>query len=156
VISASDSKTAGTPVLGSTITVQAEAAAGNGGRTFREFEVGYGLTGELMAGYYEHVVIRSVTPIPSGMSLFFVWSLEVFSSAKLWKFVDYPAGGTSINIPEGADQITFQDAGVVTFLIPQFGTTFTRAVIAGEILPIVWSAMSFSAPTKLLFRLKSI
>jgi hypothetical protein len=101
VISASNSGTAAPPTLGSTVTIQAEAAAGNGGRTFREFQVGYGLTSELMAGYYEHVVIRAVSPIPSGMSLFFVWSLQVFSGAKLWNFQNYPNAGVTINLHEG-------------------------------------------------------
>lgn len=144
------------PASGSTVTIQAEGAAGNGGRNFREFQIGGGLTAEIMAGYYDHVLIRAVTPIPSGMNLYFVWSLQVFSSAKLWRFVDYPVAGVDIDLPEGVDQITFEDVGLVTFNVPQFGSTFSMAVTAGQTIPVVWSSMSFSVPTKLIFRLKSL
>lgn len=140
--------------IGTTVTIHAEAAAGGGGRTFREFEVGYGLTGELMVGFFDWMRVRAVTPIPEGFTLFFTWSLELFSGTRLTKFVSYPVGGVTIPVPEGADEMIVETAAILTFAFPSFGATFVRVVAAGERIPILGPALASNVPNKFIFRLK--
>lgn len=142
--------------IGTTVTIHAEAAAGGGGRTFREFEVGYGLTAELMVGYYDWMRVRTApgSVIPEGFTLFFVWSLELFSGTRLTKFVNYPVMATIVPVPEGADEVIPELACIMTFQFPSFGTTFARVVAAGERIPILGPAFSCNIPNKFVFRLK--
>lgn len=144
-------------LLGQTITLRAEGAAGGGGRVIREFEIGFGLTAELALGYYEHTLVRTVPrtgEIPAGMTLFFVWSLEVFSATRLVKFVDAPVPGALVRIPEGADEMIVESAGTLTFPWTPFGAAFTRVVVAGERIPILGPSVASSVANQYVFRLK--
>lgn len=141
---------------GLTVTIDAEVGSPSGGLARRVFAVGEGLSADLHVGSYPHVKIRAVTPIPAGCTLYFTWVYEIISRSPLLAFIDYPAGGVSIDLPEGCEAFTVQNACTLTFQIPQFATTFAYAAVAGERVDALWSAVSCNVVNKFIAHLRGI
>ena len=154
-ISAGDGPKGAAPI-GSTVTIYAEGAAAGGGRASRLFEVGNGLTAELLVGYFKSIIVETRTPIPAGLTVFFTWSFQIAQSRGFVKFLDYPVAAAPVNLPEGCESVVPELACTLTFLMPQFGTTFTYAASAGEVVPALWGAMSCNIINKFVFRLKPL
>jgi hypothetical protein len=141
---------------GSTVTVRAEGAAAGGGRAVRIFEIGNGLTAELLLGYFKSIDVKTISPIPAGMTLYFTWSFQIAQSRGFVKFLNYALAGSLVNLPEGCEVVIPELACTLTFLLPQFGTTFTYAASAGETVPALWGALSCNIPNRFVFRLKPL
>jgi len=146
----------GSAAPGSTVTIRAEGAAAGGGRAVRIFEIGHGLTAELLLGYFKSIDVKTQSPIPAGMTLYFTWSFQIAQSRGLVKFLNYTIAGAPVNLPEGCEAVVPELACTLTFLLPQFGTTFTYAASAGEAVPAVWGALSCNIPNRFVFRLKPL
>ena len=63
--------------VGDTVTIEFEGGNAWGGITKREFQIGQGISAELQAGAFQHVVCRAVTALPAGMELYFSWTWDV-------------------------------------------------------------------------------
>jgi hypothetical protein len=154
-LSADNGPGADAPV-GSTVTIYAEGAAAGGGRASRLFEVGHGLTAELLVGYFKSITVVTKSPVPAGLTLYFTWSFQIAQSRGLVKFLNYPAPAVPVNLPEGCETVVPELACLLTFILPQFGTTFAYSASAGEAVPALWGAMSCNIPNKFVFRLKPL
>ena len=141
---------------GLTVTIDAEAGTAYGGIARRVFSVGEGLSAELHVGSYPHVNVRAVTEIPAGCTLFFTWVYEILGRSPLLSFLSYTAPASVIELPEGCEAITVQNACVLTFQIPQFGATFAYAATAGERVDALWSALSCNVANTFIFHLRGI
>ena len=141
---------------GLTVTIDAEAGSPFGGIARRVFQVGQGLSAELHVGAYPHVNIRAITPIPTGCTLYFNWIYEIVARSPLLSFLDYTVANTIVEIPEGCEFITVQNACVLTFQLPQFASTFTYAASAGERVPSLWSALSCNVANRFVYHLRGI
>lgn len=140
-----------------TVTIRAEGGNSFGGIITREFSVGEGLSADLGIGAFQHVLVRTTTPIPADCILFFCWVNELtFSSSLLTlnSFLNYPVAGVRTRIPEGAFEMTPEVACQVTFTMNQLGTTFVQGVAAGESIPVRWGTFSCNVPNKFFFRLR--
>lgn len=143
--------------LGRTVTVQAQCGNAWGGLITREFQIGGGLSAELRVGNFEHVKVFVPPPgIVAGMTVFFCWTSDLLGRTPLYRFINYPAPGPIIQVPEGAEFVYPEVAGTLTYSIPQFGATFTRTVAAGEQVPIVWSAFSCNVANDFIFQLRGL
>ena len=141
---------------GLTVTIDAEAGTPYGGLARRVFQVGEGLSAELHVGSYPHVNVRAVTPIPAGCTLYFTWVYEIIGRSSLVSFLDYTVPASVIELPEGCEAITVQNACTLTFQIPQFASTFTYAAVAGERVDALWSALSCNVANRFIFHMRGI
>ena len=142
--------------VGDTVTVNFEGGNAWGGMTRRTFQIGQGISAELQAGQFEHVLCRAQAPLPAGMELFFSWTFDLVNKSKLWQYVNYPAPGVEINLPEGIDTIIPESACQLTYQLPQFTTTFVKSVSAGEEVIAYWGAFSCNVLNKFLFKLRGV
>ena len=142
--------------IGSTVTIYAEGAAAGGGKVTRLFEVGHGLSAELLVGYFKSINVITKSKVPEGLTLYFVWSFQIAQSRGLVKFLNYPVAGVSVNLPEGSETMVPELACVLTFVQPQFGTSFTYTAGAGEQVPALWGAFSCNIINKFVIRLKPL
>jgi hypothetical protein len=91
------------------------------------------------------------------MKVRFAWSLDLsLQPNPLYTFLNYPVPGALTPLPEGTEGITPQNAGTLTFLLDQFGTTFLQPAAAGVEIPAIWSAFSYNLATKFILRLRGI
>lgn len=141
---------------GLTVTIDAEAGTPFGGLARRFFALGEGLSAELHVGSYPHVNVRIITPIPAGCTVYFTWVYELLTRSPLVSFLDYTVPATSFDLPEGCESIIVQNACVLTFQLPQFGSTFTYTAVAGERVPALWSAMSCNVANRFIFQLRGL
>lgn len=141
---------------GLTVTIDAEAGTPYGGLARRIFQVGEGLSAELHVGSYPHVNVRAVTPIPAGCTLYFTWVYEIIGRSPLLSFFDYTVPASIIELPEGCEAVTVQNACTLTFQIPQFTSTFTYAAVAGERVDALWSALSCNIANRFIFHMRGI
>lgn len=143
---------------GQTVSIYAEAGSSEGGIATRRFSIGGGLSADLRLGHYEHVVCRVETnPIPTGLKIYFVWAREPRTvPSPLWTFLSYQGAGVTVDLPEGADLVYPQNAGVITWQIPEFATTFVQAATGGVPFEAAWSAFSYSVPTRFLIRMRGL
>lgn len=141
---------------GLTVTIDAEAGTPYGGLARRVFQVGEGLSAELHVGSYPHVNVRAVTPIPAGCTLYFTWVYEILGRSPLVSFLDYTAPASIIELPEGCEAITVQNACTLTFQLPQFASTFTYAAVAGERVDALWAALSCNVVNRFIFHMRGI
>jgi hypothetical protein len=141
---------------GLTVTIDAEAGTPYGGLARRVFAVGEGLSAELHVGSYPHVNVRAITPIPAGCTLYFTWVYEILGRSSLVSFFNYTAPTSIIELPEGCEAVTVQNACTLTFQIPQFASTFTYAAVAGERVDALWSALSCNVANRFIFHMRGI
>jgi hypothetical protein len=141
---------------GVTVTIDAEAGTPYGGLARRIFQVGEGISAELHVGSYPHVNVRAVTPIPAGCTLYFTWVYEILGRSPLLSFFDYTAPASIIELPEGCEAITVQNACTLVFQVPQFTSTFTYAAVAGERVNALWSAVSCNVANRFIFHMRGI
>lgn len=141
---------------GLTVTIDAEAGTPYGGLARRIFQVGEGLSAELHVGSYPHVNVRAVTPIPAGCTLYFTWVYEIIGRSPLLSFFNYTVPASIIELPEGCEAVTVQNACTLTFQIPQFTSTFTYAAVAGERVDALWSALSCNIANRFIFHMRGI
>jgi hypothetical protein len=140
-----------------TVTIKAECGNGFGGIITREFDIGEGLSCDLGAGAFQHVKIRTASPIPENCILYFCWVHELnFSSSvmTLSNFLDYPVANTRVRVPEGAFQVMPESACQITWTLDRYGTTFVQGVAAGQSIPVRWGTFSCNVPNKFFFRLR--
>ena len=142
--------------VGDTVTINFEGGNGWGGVTNRTFQVGQGLSAQLQAGSFQHVVCRTGSEIPADMLLSFSWIWEPVNRSPLYNFQDYPIADVNIDLPEGAEFIIPESAGQFVFQLPQFSTTFTKSFGAGEEIPAYWGAFSCNTVNKFIFKLRGI
>jgi len=142
--------------VGDTVTINFEGGNAWGGITRRTFQVGQGLSAELQAGAFQHIVCRAEPPLPAGMELFFSWTWDAVNRSELIRFFDYPVANTQIDLPEGIHSVTPESACQLIYQIPQFGTTFTKSVSAGEEVCCHWGAFSCNVATKFIFKLRGV
>jgi len=152
---------AATPPIGTTVTIEAEGASGNGGRVRRTFQIGAGLTGDIMMGYYEHVRVKALpnadgVTVPEGMVLYFVWNSSIYEGRRLQSFLNYAIPASIVPAPEGTEFIIPETACVLTFQLPSFSTTFVYTAAAGERVPAAWGAFSCNIANKFIFILKPL
>lgn len=142
--------------VGDTVTVNFEGGNAWGGMTRRTFQIGQGISAELQAGQFEHILCRAEAPLPDGMELFFSWTWDIVNKSHLWNYYNYPVAGTAVNLPEGIECIIPESACQLTYQLPQFGTTFVKSVSAGEEVVAYWGAFSCNVANKFLFKLRGI
>lgn len=142
--------------VGDTVTINFEGGNAWGGMTRREFQIGQGLSAELQAGAFQHIVCRAAPPLPSGMELFFSWTWDAMNKSDLIQFFDYPEANTPVNLPEGIKSLTPESACQITYQIPQFSTTFVKSVSAGEEIICSWGAISCNVVNKFIFVLRGV
>ena len=82
--------------------------------------------------------------------------IEIQHYRPLLTFLDYMVPLAPVNLPEGAEIIVPEVACVLTFLLPQFGTTFTYTALAGERVPVLWAAMTCNVVNKSIVHLKPL
>jgi hypothetical protein len=150
------SATSPNATVGSTVTIEAELANSWGGRTQRIFQIGAGLDAALRAGNFEVVNVKITSAIPANMTVFFCWSFEILDKTSLFSFLNYTGAGVATRFPEGIVAFTPESACNVTFLAPQFATTFVRAVGAGERVRTVWSAFSCNVVNRFIFEMRGL
>ena len=141
---------------GLTVTIDAEAGTPYGGLARRVFQVGEGISAELHVGSYPHVNVRATTPIPAGCTLYFTWVYEIIGRSPLLSFLDYTVPASIIELPEGCEAVTVQNACTLTFQVPQFASTFTYAAVAGERVDALWSALSCNVANRFIFHMRGI
>ena len=118
-----------------TVTIKAEGGNSFGGIITREFSLGEGLSADLGIGAYQHVKVRTATPIPADCTLFFCWVNDLsFSSSilTLSHYLSYPVAAVRTRVPEGSYEMMAENACQVTWTLNQIGATFTQGVAAGE------------------------
>lgn len=146
-----------TPGADYSTTIEAECGDGFGGVIRRRFSIGSGLSVDIGAGSFAHVRVRAVTPIPENCTLYFNWVNELnFSSSNqvLSTFLNYPVANTEVQVPEGSFTMTPELSCQVTFLLTQFGTTFTQGVSAGQSIPVRWGTFRCNIVNKFFFQLR--
>jgi hypothetical protein len=155
-ISAHEEQGGGTP--GDTVTIRAEAGTQWGGLASREFAVGDGLSAALRIGLFESVDVKVVSPgFPAAMKLRFVWSLDYsLLPSPLYTFLDYPTPGTLLRLPEGTAAMFPDSACIITFNLPQFGTTFTKTAAADEEVEALWGAFSCNVVNRFILKLRGL
>ena len=149
-------------VPGQTVTIEVEAANGFGGRIMRQFSIGGGLSAEMRLGNYQHVRVRVLgsseghVGIPAGMTVWFAWSFDLVGHSSLFHFLNYPVAGVPVVLPEGTEYITPENACRLVFQVPEFGTTFTRGVNAGEQATAIWSAFTCNIINRFIVQLRGL
>jgi len=152
---------------GQTVTIEVEVGNAWGGKISRRFNLGGGLSADLRVGNFQHIEVKAVPDgasvagnigIPAGMTVFFSWSFELQPRCPLFLFQDYPlaAVGTVIQAPEGCEFIHVESACTLTFALTQFGTTFVKAVAAGDRVPCTWGAFSCNVTNKFIFESRGL
>lgn len=147
---------------GQTATIEAEGANADGGRVRRVFQVGGGLQAVLRLGNYQHVSCRVLgTPdgqagIVDGLDLFFSWSFDLTESTPLYNFIDYPGTDVITVLPEGTAFLYPESACVITWQVPQFGTTIVRSASAGQKVEAIWGTFSCNVVNKFVAELHGI
>ena len=141
--------------VGSTVTIEFEGGNAWGGITTRQFQIGQGLSAELQAGAFAHIVCRAVTPLVEGQELTFSWTNDIIGRSDLYKYQAVTTG-TNYNLPEGCSHIIPEQACNIVFQIPQFGTTFTKSAIAGEEIPALWGAFQTNQTQNIIYRLRGV
>lgn len=139
------------------VTIKAECGNAFGGVITREFDIGEGLSCDLGAGSFQHVKVRTASPIPADCILYFCWVNELnFSSSvmTLSNFLDYPLANARVRAPEGAFQVMPESACQITWTLDRYGTTFVQGVAAGQSIPVRWGTFSCNVPNKFFFRLR--
>ena len=140
-----------------TVTIRAEGGNSFGGIITREFSLGEGLSADLGIGAYQHVKVRTETPIPADCTLYFCWVNDLtFSSSVLTlsSYMNYPVAATRTRVPEGAYELTAENACQITWTLNQVGATFTQGVAAGESIPVRWGTFSSNVVNQFFFRLR--
>ncbi len=140
-----------------TVTIRAEGGNSFGGIITREFSLGEGLSADLGIGAYQHVKVRTETPIPADCTLFFCWVNDLsFSSSilTLSRYISYPVAGVRTRVPEGSYEMMPENACQITWTLNQVGTTFTQGVAAGESIPVRWGTFSSNVANQFFFRLR--
>lgn len=146
-------------VIGSvrSVTIRAECGNSFGDVITRQFDIGEGVSADIGAGVFQHVKVRTVTPIPDGCQLFFSWVNEYnFSSSSmvLNNFLNYPVANQLVRVPEGAFSVMPESACQITWSLAQYGTTFTQGVAAGDTIPVRWGTFSCNVVNKFFFSLR--
>jgi hypothetical protein len=139
------------------VTIRAEGGNAFGGIITREFSVGEGLSADLGIGAFQHCLVRAITPIPAGCTLFFCWVNELtFSSSLLTlsSYLNYPVANTRVRVPEGAFEMMAENACQITWTLDQLGATVTQGVAAGESIPVRWGTFSCNVVNQFFFRLR--
>ena len=142
--------------VGDTVTINFEGGNAWGGQINRTFQIGQGISAELQAGQFQHILCRADAPLPDGMELFFSWTWDIVNKSNLWRFLDYPNPGVAINLPEGIESITPESACQFIYQLPQFGTTFVKSVSAGEEVVAYWGAFSCNVANKFIYKLRGV
>ena len=141
--------------IGSSVTIEFSGANAWGGLTQRTFQIGGGLSALLQAGAFQHINCRAVTPLMTGQSLKFSWINDPINQSDLY-FYQAVANGVELDIPEGCIHIIPEGACNIIFKLDQFGTTFTKAAVAGEEIPAIWGSFETNVDTNVIFRLRGI
>ena len=142
------------PALVRDVRIEAIFANGWGDQVRRVFDLGEGVTATLNAGSFELCKVRVVSTIPDGVTVFFSWNFEspgARSDEKLLQFQNYAVANVRIPIPEGTVAIVSEVAGTMSFPYPRSAATFSVAVAAGQVQPILGGTLSFSVPTDFIF-----
>jgi hypothetical protein len=142
--------------IGDSVTVDFEGGNAWGGVTKRTFQIGQGISAELQAGAFQHILCRARAPLPTGMELFFSWTWDPVNKSDLFQYYKYDNAGVMINLPEGIKSIIPESACQLTYQMPQFGTTFVKSVASGEEVTSYWGAFSCNVPNQFIFRLRGI
>jgi len=142
---------------GQTVTVELTCGNGFGGRIFRRFCIGDGLTAEIRCGTFAVVRAIIMNPgVPAGMELFFSWSYDLEGGCPLYWFQNVLVAPAVTNFPEGCTHVIPQAACVIVFQCPQFGGTFTYNAAAGERVPAIWGAATFNVAMPVIFELRGL
>jgi len=140
---------------GSSVTIDFSGANAWGGNTKRSFQIGGGMSALLQAGAFQHINCRAITPLMTGQTLYFSWINDPINQSDLY-FYQAVQNGVPIDVPEGCTHIIPESACNIIFQIGQFGTTFTKAALAGEEIPALWGGFQTNATINVIFRLRGI
>lgn len=141
--------------VGSTVTIEFEGGNAWGGVTTRKFEIGQGLSAELQAGAFAHIVCRAITPLSAGQELTFSWTTDITNRSDLYSY-ESVTNGVDINLPEGCTHIIPEQACNIIFQLPQFTTTFTKSALAGEEIPAIWGGYQTNQTQNIIYRLRGV
>jgi hypothetical protein len=141
---------------GRTLTIHAEGGNQWGGKIRRTFSIGAGLSAELRMGNFQHVLVRTDTDIPEGMTLFFSWTYDVLGRSPLYHYLSYPVANVVTALPEGAAYLIPEFACNITWQLTTFGSTITQAVAAGERVPSQWGAFSCNRDNEFIVELRGL
>jgi len=142
---------------GRTVTVELTCANGFGGRVFRRFCVGAGLTAEIRCGTF--ALVKAIVPnpgVPAESTFFFSWSYDLVGGHPLYWFDNVAGGAAIVNFPEGTTHVIPELACQITFQAPQFASTFVYNAAAGERVPAIWGAATFNVGTSVIYEMKGL
>ena len=135
------------------VQIEAEASDGFGGKIRRVFWIGEGLSADLNMGAYRLVKVHIVSAIPANMDVFFSWTdlpAGLTGEMNLVSYIPYPTKDTRIALPEGAYRVIFEAGGTITWTIDAVvpgAATFDQAVLAAQLVPVLWGSLSFDQDT---------
>jgi len=140
------------PVLTTrSVQIEAEGSDGFGGKIRRVFWIGEGLSAELNMGAYRLVKVHIVSAIPDNMDVYFSWTdlpAGLTAEMNLISYIPYSTKDVRIALPEGATRVAFEAGGTITWTIDApSSTTFDQAVLAAQMVPVLWGSLSFDQDT---------